>query len=569
MLRDAPSDSFLPACPGAGKTFQVVDRFLAVTSNQSRRGVAMVSFSNSAVDEVRTRCGPRSDALAHPNFVGTFDSFIHRFITTPYFAALGQKVRYVDDWRQIDNSTIRLSGADSSVGFPLEWFTFDHEGAASLDLDRPLAGLRQSHRNLAASKSRQLCSIAKRRRRALMRSGIVSCSAARSLAMELLADDDSRSRFGARLRGRFAEVIVDEMQDCGPEELAVLELCREVGVPLVLVADMDQSIYEWRNAVPEDVSAFVATLTQLPGLMDNRRSTAAICGINTSLRYGRAPESPILNSSSVPVHVRIDDDPASARAWFRETVEALGLSLSDAIVLAHRTTDALSVGGRRVNQSNTSDRVALAAGAVAVLRDVSATPRQRLLARDQLGDTMLTLVGVDDDGLLVERLDGAGIDGRWFKRLIARVSSELRGPLAEGRNQFTQALRDQMTGVSWPNNLQLSPGSMRTPRQTSWDALSLGGEADDALQASTVHGVKGQEFGAVLLVLPRRLRADGNGETALDHWEMDRATEQRRVLYVGASRPKDLLGLLVPSASKEQVVRVLEATSVDFVVSDG
>ena len=87
----------------------------------------------------------------------------------------------------------------------------------------------------------------------------------------------------------------------------------------------------------------------------------------------------------------------------------------------------------------------------------------------------------------------------------------------------------------------------------------------DAFRAATVHSVKGQEFGAVLLSIPKRLRRDSSNLTVLDHWEQDLVSEARRVLYVGASRPADLLALSVSPAAREQVVSVLTERDIEYV----
>lgn len=82
-LVDATDSLFAIACPGAGKTRAMVTRFLKRTAEEPRKGICLISFTNAAVDEVRRRCGSHNEALKAPNFVGTFDSFLHRFIVTP------------------------------------------------------------------------------------------------------------------------------------------------------------------------------------------------------------------------------------------------------------------------------------------------------------------------------------------------------------------------------------------------------------------------------------------------------------------------------------------------------
>ena len=64
---------FVEACPGAGKTWAIVERFSARAHQEKRKGIALLSFTNAAVDEVRARCADDPGLLGAPHFVGTFD----------------------------------------------------------------------------------------------------------------------------------------------------------------------------------------------------------------------------------------------------------------------------------------------------------------------------------------------------------------------------------------------------------------------------------------------------------------------------------------------------------------
>lgn len=78
---EAPLDqhSYLKACPGSGKTEVVaamVSRTIQVWS-RSPSGIAVLTFSNSATDELRSRIhkylgGP----IGLPHCISTFDSFV-------------------------------------------------------------------------------------------------------------------------------------------------------------------------------------------------------------------------------------------------------------------------------------------------------------------------------------------------------------------------------------------------------------------------------------------------------------------------------------------------------------
>ncbi len=568
FLRDAQPNSFLAACPGAGKTYQVVGRYLARATSEKRKGIALVSFSNSAIDEARERCGAAVEALRSPHYVGTFDAFIHRFLVTPYLAARGTQPSYIEDWGELDNTEVRLPGSPR-IAFRLEWFDFEADGVCTLDIERPHAGLWKAHRRLADREAMRLCSIATRRWKGLVGAGLLSCSAARVIARSLLSDHTRRHVLRERLGGRFAEIIVDEMQDCGPDELEILSLCHDSGVDLVLVADMDQSIYEFRNAVPQKVLGFASSLRRLPDLMTNRRSSPAICSINSSLRAGRIEESPLDPSEGHPVVLLIGGKSDEIRERFIGLLDDYDIDHGESIVIAHRRKDAMEIAGQPLNDSRTSDRVAKIAIATAILSNPLSTPKDKRRARYTIEMLVLHFIGLHGSQSVEALLLDGDIDQRWFKRLIAQLVATLSNQLKTGRTQFTTSLKSSLTRVEWPAGNSLSPGAIRTPRAESWSTVAtmVTGNSEGTLPAGTVHSVKGQEFRAVLLRIPQNLPTNHEGSTVLDHWECDRPTEDRRVLYVGASRPSDLLVLSVPHSHGDQTARILEATCVPFVPS--
>ena len=123
----AKDNTFAEACPGAGKTRAIVARFQRRVAEEPRKGIALVSFTNGAIDEVRKRCGDRADALLAPHFVGTFDSFINRFITRPlYVQQYGQTPRFSESWAGLKRASFRVPGLDRSMpNFQLDWFELD------------------------------------------------------------------------------------------------------------------------------------------------------------------------------------------------------------------------------------------------------------------------------------------------------------------------------------------------------------------------------------------------------------------------------------------------------------
>ena len=82
---------------------------------------------------------------------------------------------------------------------------------------------------------------------------------------------------------RFPVIIIDEAQDTSVNQMAVFDLLSKSGVKsMFLVGDADQSIYEWRNASPECFLQKVEdTSWQTIELTGNFRSSQNICNVTS------------------------------------------------------------------------------------------------------------------------------------------------------------------------------------------------------------------------------------------------------------------------------------------------
>ena len=78
----------LRAAPGSGKTWTSCRRFIWRAANWPHPvgGLALLSFTNVAIREFKTATInlERRDLLSDPNYVGTFDSFVERYILAPF-----------------------------------------------------------------------------------------------------------------------------------------------------------------------------------------------------------------------------------------------------------------------------------------------------------------------------------------------------------------------------------------------------------------------------------------------------------------------------------------------------
>lgn len=557
---------FAEACPGAGKTRAIVARYLRRTEDESRKGVALLSFTNAAIDEVRSRCGGRPDVLKAPHFVGTFDGFINRFISRPLYVRYYDKTpRFIESWQDTKYGRFRFDDMAGLPDFELHWFLFEFvEGQLRATLKDEWVDQR-SGRLLTQYVTANRTSIERRadlRCRSLVRSGLVSCSASRAMATGLLARPAYAERFGQLLADRFNEVIIDEAQDCGPEELFILNLLKQHGVTMIAVADLDQSIFAFRRADPDGVRSFTRDLGTPLALNGNWRSSPAICSLNNSLRNEGRDETACGENSSCQLPVLLleykkQDEVAPA-------VDALlalhKRSKSEVIFLAHKERDAQRSAGVRGDRDSLGSNAVLGiAWAHTILCSVSSTSADRLRAVRLVERALRSAANVDDE-------DGTTLDERWLRDAAHRLAASL-DPAGSAAKGYAQKVRDHVKNVSWPTSVtpkdKAGLGSfLKAPQESTWP--TFGKDASVAFRFGTIHSVKGREFPTVVVVLPKGLREGETDGYVLDHWGQGVGSEARRVLYVGASRAQTLLILAVHTDHANRVAGLLKRDGVNY-----
>lgn len=563
------------ACPGAGKTRAIVARFLQDVK-LSTKGVALVSFTNTAVDEISARLKPQGD-FPSPNFVGTFDRFVHQFIVTPYvLRAAHVKPRYIDSWNDL-GSADWLYLRDGSVpgsGVALSDFVPSTDGALSLSSSPSAASRMYALQLYKAGVS--LDSITSRAQTiidGLLAKNIYDCDHARILALNILNGtiDDPGCQ---RLAGRFSEIIIDEFQDCSDIEYQIREHLKALSIRVVVVADADQGIYEFRNARPQMFSVLIANTTSeaVVELNDNYRSSEAICALVTSMRaLSTSAVAPTRNFNGVTVapkvYVLIGTDSYKLNT-FQALVEEHHIPAKGCIVLAP-----------------TRKQAALLAGCISTMFEKGYGDTGRLLvaltqlrygrvARLRTGAlssfTGLVLGLFDwasvqlDRGTVEEKQEYVGLQPEALRLCLSKLVRNSAEWLS--KDDAKSAIQAAITALI--SGLAMHPVSSVTtkfpkPRDEDWVKWTATGEATRVgIDHSHIHEVKGKEFPAVLLHVPHENR---NGEdSGFTSWLADADSETRRVLYVGASRAERLLALSVAKTKEGDIVAILERDGVPY-----
>jgi superfamily I DNA/RNA helicase len=244
----------LRAAPGSGKTWTSCRRFIWRGADRVKviGGLALLSFTNAAVREFQLATAEigRRDLLSDPNYIGTFDSFVERFILTPFGHLVsgtparpklliaprpGQmKNKKLAAWvTSKEGKQIRVPAWQiipyrdgSSVGFK----TSEKLGGVKLKLgtDDPV--------------------------RELMKLGYYTHPQRVYWAARLLFD---RPHIADVIARRFPEIIVDEAQDTNEWLITLLKLLRNKGTKITFVGDPDQCIFDFALANAEMLPAVV------------------------------------------------------------------------------------------------------------------------------------------------------------------------------------------------------------------------------------------------------------------------------------------------------------------------
>ncbi|MEV0093681.1 UvrD-helicase domain-containing protein [Streptomyces sp. NPDC050738] len=540
------------ACPGSGKTRTVVERHLTLPLGP-RQGRALVSFTKVAGREIRKRCAEegRPELTQFPHFIGTFDTFVWRHLLRPYLLPKPGKIwQRLEEWS--DHPQARREGA-SLDDFR---FSYGREAVRTTDPQPLIHRLPPRFRRDEEGRDK-LTTWAKSAMPRLWQEGYLSGDQLRDMALRLLTDLERRTRIARVLRTRFCEIVIDEAQDCSAEDLAIVGLLQQLHLPLLLVGDPDQSIYGFRN------SGSAATQRANPAtapdhrLSHNWRSTQTICDLAHTLRASNAPcdtavgpfhaeNAPIL---LLPTTGRKDID---WMADFDAEAEQLGAPPHERLVLAHGNLS-LPKGLTGTRQPPSSAQLPRLIWATAILRTPSASTKHQERAHKVLRELVLRHWYGEPDTPETNYLAKQGLSPlelQVVEQSLLRALPPLDMPAGEWSRAAHAALTERaaLVGIE-PQTKRAYP--CKAHDKAAWQLVGFGAPSSShptTGRASTVHGVKGDQAEAILIVIPPSKPTDSRSTDLIRAWTKAKApathqetSEALRVLYVAATRARRLL----------------------------
>ncbi len=572
-------DAFVRACPGGGKTRTIAARAQRISPPlPPRQGIAILSFTNSAIDEFLAKCRTLGldGVVRHPNFVGTFDAFLRQsFIAPCGLNGVAVRPTVLDSWSTL-SVDIRLRGqaAFAGPGVPLDRFD-----ASTNTIDPSTIG-HSGLRNHVQAHSAAYVQAARQRRLGLRNRGYVSAADVRVEVVSRLQDPNWSTSLGRAIAARFKELIVDEAQDCNPLDLQLLGWLRDHGLAVTIVADLDQAIYGFRQGDPAALGVFgqrYGADRQLE-LSGNFRSSPAICGCSATLRARAEPDESLGENAAVtlPVYVLKYDGntpPASIHIYFNNLAQQAGIPEAGRIVLAHARSSARNACGLTADTEGGDSKVARIARAGGTFHAKGTSGRSREACVCAVEEIILDLMGKLEDQVNAARAaEQHGIDRRWLRRVAMQLITSLPATCENSddrRAAWVGTLREAVTalGLSYAQGLTVAR-YFRMPPSGDWSQFLLPGVALAPTKWATIHEAKGSEHGAVCVVIPPDRGGTDFTEQLISAWESRSDSESKRVIYVGVTRAEKLLVIAVPAAFSDRVAAVLHAGEVSFELHD-
>ncbi len=519
-----------------------------------RHGVAVLSFTNVAAEEIRKRANNvgAPQLAEYPHFVGTFDGFVARYLVAPFghrWGAPDKAVRVVESWATLD-AMVRLG---SGPGVSLDAFERDECGAMQLNMNMVPWELKKVVGTNVRGWTDAALDVWKR----LQGAGYMSCRDARVCATQRLRDPKRGPSILKALASRFQLLVVDEAQDSNPTDLEIVEALATAGIRTVIVADRDQSIFGFRKASTAGLSETAARRRMLR-LTGNFRSTPDICRATSTFKRTPLVDVSLGTAAALAGRVLVFAVAGSADvrvgSRFVQELQSMSLGADRSAVLAYVEDVALRAAGLPVASKGTKSALERLAVAVSAFRRPDLDGGRRLRALAEAEDLLIRRMGLNLDNTRARDVAATQGFGEWLRQTSLQLLGVLAArPVADdGVRPWLEYARSAVGSVVPPPGRAFTRTPAQVLRNCGWAPAAETEGAALGLLASTIHRAKGREFDGVLVVM-----SDAKLSETFDAWDQRTDDESRRVYYVGVTRARQLLAIAVPTAYAARAVMLL------------
>lgn len=305
------------ACPGSGKTTLLLAKLLSISNHsplKNNSGICVLSHTNVAINEIRDKFGEKANELAtYPNFIGTIQSFIDKYVVFPYLTRFtNEQISILDQetyshilwetakynpscfgtfYSYINRKIRTLSHISSPVDYVKDLVS---------DSDKNLLYNNNIISNNKSGSAKQFIKL----KNVLLEKGITNFNDTYFFAKRI--SKDFKNELSAILSKRFSYVLIDEYQDCDEVQRDVLNAIFDSSYTIVQkIGDMDQSIFNNQN---KQSSAWIADVNALQMKGSNRYHQAIADEVVKLRTNNETIDSLVTDEIIKPCLIVFDDD---------------------------------------------------------------------------------------------------------------------------------------------------------------------------------------------------------------------------------------------------------------------
>lgn len=565
---------FLKACPGSGKTevLGIKSAYEINSWENKNRGIAILTFTNSAEDEIRNRVEMYLDEkLKYPNYIGTFTSWIHGYIANPFLSRVTSYKGDKDSDKSIKliesgNNPNFVNGFSSKYGYsklkkinPCEYYydfklkKFIYCGKRSTNGQVTLDSLIESDK----WRFGDLEYIKKK----FSKKGFYLYEDIEYLVYNLLLKNADITRL---IASRFPIILIDECQDLSYIQLEIIKLINNHGSKIHLIGDLDQAIYGFRNIEPNDTIEFIDSLkfTEME-LTQNYRSCQSIVDISdliinrNSNIVGCVPQK--VENPLVAILYKKDKEIEVSKV-FTKLVKENNLSIKNSKIIVRGNSLKYELLGLK-NQNTSSNTLEYLARAIYLSTST-----------DNLCDFKMSF---ELFAKSIQRIYFNGsehLNSNHFYKPSEMEMHEWKRLLFDIKSMLIsnkELLDFSKTWSNWKRELKKfmdkSIGILPSLEQSECNLGNIrSGNKDKTLEEvlfckidndiehkiETIHGCKGMSLDAVLFMSSYKASINkDSGAHWRDWFDVEEISEKNRLAYVAFSRAKHMLTLGIPMPS--------------------
>lgn len=573
---------FLRACPGSGKTEVVGLKMAYEIANWDKHpgGIAVLTFTNAAKDVITSRVnqylGVRGSG--HPHFVGTIDSWLHGFIAHP-FAHLqtgyqGRKgdfsLRLVDQksWSEFLNAFKTKYSLNQTGNVPANQYYY-HRETDTYVFSSGSPG-NDKKRNTVSLKKWQIDDLTNTKGD-FYRAGFSTYQDIENLSLELLCGQDCLAEALAR---RFPLIIVDECQDLSWIQIQILDALSRQGTTLHLVGDLNQSIYDFKSVDPKKVEEYVGRKQfGVLSMSHNFRSCQPIIDICNRIvpEYATTKGRLDIKLNYPCICVTYSkEDIGSLVSWFEKYLDQERIDVSRSAIV---TRSWKNVSLLRPSRSRSIDSYQkwLATAVHLYQKECSQALGDALNYLGQfLAEKYFSKYSCNSRKYFCPECVDSSVQWRQFlshvlddcskDTSLAELNQSWSTWAKHVRERFGEIARRRLSlldryltieEIEFPD---LDGKMFRVPinqgKETVANILPVMGGTVAKMRITTIHGVKGETFDAVLVVSAPTKQGTTDGHWT--QWIDNHDSQASRLAYVASSRPRHLLAWAVPEADTDQ-----------------